>query len=90
MLLFHELIAALGTRDFNASFVRRRPETFAALGAGKHLMLQSLLNFRRVEANDELAVDLEGGNPHDLLCNKNFSCIGVLGDIPFAVGDVLF
>ncbi len=62
----------------------------AAIGAREYLMLQRLFNALRIKAHNELTVDLKSRNAHDLVGYQCFPGAGVLCNVPFNVGDMLF
>lgn len=90
VLLFDELMSALGAGDLQTAFVGGSPKTFTTLRARENLIFQGLFDFCPIKANDELSVDFEGRNPHNLLCGQYFPGVGVLGYVALAVRDVLF
>lgn len=77
-LFLDELMAAVGARDFQLSCRCRRSELLAASWTGKYLPLQRFFNPLRIETHNELSVDLESGNPHDLMGHQGLSCFRVL------------
>ncbi len=53
-------------------------------------MFQGFFNALGIKAHDELAIDLEGRYTHDPVGHQDFPGIGVLSNVAFLIGDVLF
>lgn len=90
MLFLNELISAAWTGDFKLAFSSWGAQAPTALRTREYLMLECFFNSFGIQSCYELAVDLEGGNAHDMLLHQCLSCISIRGDVSFLIGDMLF
>lgn len=90
VLLFYELMSAVGAGYFQPTLICWGAKIFAALRTRSNLVFQGLLNLCLIKTHNVLSVYFKGRNSHDFLGGQNFSGIGILCDVTRDVRDMLF